>query len=337
LGSVVGKANFIAKVVIVLVFGLPESPRHLYAHGRGKEGIEVLCDVYDRHPDDPKVVKEQNDILQAINTEGSVGTKGWSQIIKKDKVQTRKRILLAYGIQFMNQMGGINLVVYYVPTVLQENVGLTRNLSLLLGGVINCMFIIGSFVPALLVDRIGRRKPMMWGSLGLGISMMMISILLSFQGSSNAKPTASASVAFFFTYMLIFGASVNCIPWCYVPEILPLHARAKGTAIGISSNWTWNFLVVMITPTLISNLQWKGYLIFMCLNFSFIPLIYFFYPETANLTLEEIDDLYTQPGKSARHIARDIRKERKMGLRAPADPTWQDGDVEEKAGASHIS
>ena len=94
-----------------------------------------------------------------------------------------------------------------------------------------------------------------------------------------------------------------------------LHARAKGTAIGISSNWTWNFFVVMITPTLISNLRWKGYLIFMCLNFAFIPLVYFFYPETANLTLEEIDNLYTEPGRQARHVARDIRRERKMGLR----------------------
>ena len=142
-------------------------------------------------------------------------------MFKKDDIQTRKRIALAYGMQFMNQMGGINLVVYFVPTVLQDNVGLTRNLSLLLGGVINIMFIIGSFVPAFLVDKIGRRQPMMWGSLGLGISMMLISILLSFQGSSVQKPTSSASVAFFFTYMLIFGASVNCIPWCYVPEILP--------------------------------------------------------------------------------------------------------------------
>jgi len=85
--------------------------------------------------------------------------------------------------------------------------------------------------------------------------MMMIAILLSFQGTPQQKATSSAAVAFFFTYMLskptsshshrikttnsnaVFGASVNCIPWCYVPEILPLHARAKGTAIGISSNW----------------------------------------------------------------------------------------------------
>ncbi|KAL5440681.1 hypothetical protein PMIN07_011211 [Paraphaeosphaeria minitans] len=73
--------------------------------------------------------------------------------------------------------------------------------------------------------------------------------------------------------MLIFGATANCIPWVYVPEILPLHVRAKGTAVGISANWIWNFFVVMITPTLLNNLEWKGYLIFMCLNFSFVPLV----------------------------------------------------------------
>ena len=51
----------------------------------------------------------------------------------------------------------------------------------------------------------------------------------------------------------------------------------------------------MITPTLIANLAWKGYLIFMALNFAFIPLIYFCYPETSNLTLEEIDWLFLEP------------------------------------------
>ena len=44
--------------------------------------------------------------------------------------------------------------------------------------------------------------------------------------------------------MLIFGGTANCIPWVYVPEILPLHARAKGVAVGISANWIWNFCVV---------------------------------------------------------------------------------------------
>jgi hypothetical protein len=63
------------------------------------------------------------------------------------------------------------------------------------------MFVIGSIFPSLFLDKYGRRKPMMWGSFGLGISMMLISILLSFQsrGGSIAQATSSASVTFFFT------------------------------------------------------------------------------------------------------------------------------------------
>ncbi|KAF2009723.1 putative Myo-inositol transporter 1 [Aaosphaeria arxii CBS 175.79] len=283
-----------AFLVIAMVPGLPESPRYLYKHGQNEAALKILCDVYDGTPDTPKIAKENKDVLEALKVEQEHGEYRWSQLLKRDEVQTGRRVLLAYFMQFMNQMGGINLVVYYITSVLQINVGLSRNLSLLLGGVINMMFFIGSLYPTFFLDRIGRRKPMMWGSFGLGISMMMIAILLSFQGKSEAlaKATSSASVAFFFTYMLIFGATANCIPWVYVPEILPLHVRAKGTAVGISANWIWNFCVVMITPSLINNLQWKGYLIFMILNFLFVPFVYFCFPETSNLTLEEIDYLF---------------------------------------------
>lgn len=304
-----------ALVVVVLVFGLPDSPRDLFNKGRHDEAVKVLCDVFDKEPDHPSIKKEKAEILHALSLEGE-SQKSWLHIFAQDEVQTGKRVLLAYGMQFMNQVGGINLVVYYVPTVLEENVGMTRNMSLLLGGVIQIMFPLGSIIPALGADKLGRRRPMMWGSLGLGICMMMISILLSFKGSSIGEPTASASVAFFFVYMFIFGASCNCIPWVYVPEILPLRARARGTAIGISSNWLWNFVIVMITPIIINRLQWKAYLIFMCTNLLFVPLIYFCYPETAQLTLEEMDLLYTtRGGESPIQISKRIRHEKKMGLR----------------------
>jgi hypothetical protein len=62
----------------------------------------------------------------------------------------------------------------------------------------------------------------------------------------------------------------------------------------------------MITPTLLNSLAWKGYLIFMCLNFSFIPLVFFCYPETSNLTLEEVDWLFYEGDvvKRSRRIAK---------------------------------
>lgn len=184
-----------------MVFGLPESPRYLYKHGRHDEALQILCDVYDGTPADPKIAKENREVLEALKIEEEYGEYRWSQLLKKDKVQTGRRVLLAYGAQFMNQMGGINLVVYYITSVLEQNVGLDRNLSLLLGGVINLMFFIGSLLPTFTLDKTGRRKPMMWGSLGCGASMMFIAILLSFQprGGDLAKATASGSVAFFFT------------------------------------------------------------------------------------------------------------------------------------------
>lgn len=73
----------------------------------------MLADVFskDGNPNDPKVVSQQTEILETLALERKHGEYKWSQIFKRDEVQTGRRILLAYGMQFMNQMGGINLVV----------------------------------------------------------------------------------------------------------------------------------------------------------------------------------------------------------------------------------
>ncbi|KAF5314218.1 hypothetical protein D9758_018178 [Tetrapyrgos nigripes] len=278
-------------VVSILILAVPESPRWLYQKGRDAEAMQVLSDVYDKPFDDIEVVKEARDIKEAMKLEEENAFQ-WRNLLQRDSVQTGRRVLLAWGMQCMNQIGGINLVVYYLPTALTDNVGLSRQMALILGGCINIMFPIGSLIPSFFLDQMGRRKPMMICSFFLAICMACISALLSFKGTAVEKTTATASVAFFFLYQFIFGAGPNCIPWVYVPEILPLHARAKGTAIGISSNWIWNFAIVMITPIILNRLQWKAYLIFVATNALFVPVVYFLYPETSRLSLEEIDLLF---------------------------------------------
>ena len=66
----------------------------------------------------------------------------------------------------------------------------------------------------------------------------------------------------------------------------------------------------MITPVIINRLQWKAYLIFMCTNAAFIPLVYFCYPETANLSLEEIDYLFTSSEEGAVKMSKRLHRER---------------------------
>ncbi|KAJ5861332.1 uncharacterized protein N7529_008642 [Penicillium soppii] len=287
-----GAINWRLPVACQMIFAIM-SPRWLYRHNRPEEALQVLCDIYDMGPGANKVVSESEGIIQAIQLETMHGEYKWSQILKKDEVQTGRRVLLAYGIQFMNQMGGINLVVYYVTSANTPARLILPNLLLRPirppkahdVGILRTIHIHDDDINPALVQR-------------YTLHYLMRTHAPVRAGTSVEKPTATASVAFFFLFMLIFGASVNCIPWVYGPEILPLHVRAKGQAIGISANWLWNFFVVMITPTLIEDLAWKGYLIFMCLNLVFVPIIYFFYPETANLTLEEIDFLFTD---RARH------------------------------------
>jgi len=137
-------------------------------------------------------------------------------------------------------------------------------------------------------------------------------VLTILQLLSFGKPTTStASIAFFFLYMLVFGATVNVVPWVWGPEILPLEARARGVAISVSSHWMCksphlsstppppklttclgNFCIVMITPVLLNNIGWATYIIFTVLVAAFVPIVYFCYPETSRLSLESIDNLF---------------------------------------------
>ncbi|KAK5168223.1 uncharacterized protein LTR77_006792 [Saxophila tyrrhenica] len=284
----IGLQLIFAITVTFIVWGLLESPRWLYKRGRKEETIEVLCAVHDLPPDDEYIVSEMEAIRVAVELEQAEGSQKVMAVFKNDNLQTGRRVLLAWFGLFMNQMPGINLVVYYMPTVLVSNVDVEPNTALLIAGFVQLMFVVGNTLPALALDRMGRKWTMIWGCAALCICMMMIAILLSFGGES----TSSASIAFFFLYMLIFEGTINVVPWVYGPEILPLEARTRGTSISVSAHWLWNFFIVMISPVLIDGIGWQTYLIFMCLLASFCPIIYFYYPETSNLGLEEIDQIF---------------------------------------------
>lgn len=105
--------------VIGVVFGIPESPRWLLNHGDRQGAIDVLSAIYDKAPDHPDILREVNSIetILSVETEAE-GSTSLLNTFKRDKVRTRYRVFLAWFVQFMNQAGGINLVVYYI---LSEN------------------------------------------------------------------------------------------------------------------------------------------------------------------------------------------------------------------------
>lgn len=181
---------------------------------------------------------------------------------------------------------------YYLPTVLIEAVGLTNRMARLLSAVNSVTYFFFSCAAIFLIERWGRRGLMLLSTAGQGLAFLVITILLARDVSAEGDQYATACIPFFFFYYIAFGLGMLGIPWLYPTEINSLPMRTKGAAIATMTNWLTNFVVVQITPIGIQNLGWRFWIMFTVFNAVCIPVIYFLYPETANRSLEDMDDYF---------------------------------------------
>jgi len=108
----------------------------------------------------------------------------------------------------------------------------------------------------------------------------------------DVSATPNAVVVCVIVFNAAFGYSWGPLPWLYPPEIMPLAHRAKGVSLSTATNWFFNWVVGQVTPTLQSTIKWRLYPMhgFFCAC-SFI-LVYFLYPETKGVPLEEMDRVF---------------------------------------------
>lgn len=110
--------------------------------------------------------------------------------------------------------------------------------------------------------------------------------------ADDSKQSNWVFVAFCFLFFDIFSWGILPVSWMYASEIMPLRTRNKGVALGVGSHWLSNFVVVYVTPMAIDNLGYRLYIIWAVLNASFVPITYLFYPETAQRSLEDMDQVF---------------------------------------------
>ncbi|KAF2820199.1 general substrate transporter [Ophiobolus disseminans] len=281
-----------ALIVLVMMLSLPESPRWLLTHHREEEAATILASLNGLPREDPEVLVQMGVIKDAVRKAGGGGKVPTKLLFTNGKTQYFRRLLLGGSSQFMQQLSGCNAVIYYFPILCQQALGTDHNLALLLGGINMVVYAIFATSSWFLIERVGRRKLFLIGTVGQCLAMVLtFACLIPDQETSNA---ASGAAVGLFIYIAFFGATWLPLPWLYPAEVNPLKTRAKANAFSTINNWLWNFFIVMITPVLITSIGWGTYLLFAILNACFLPVIYFFYPETSGRSLEEIDLIFAK-------------------------------------------
>lgn len=213
--------------------------------GREEEASEVLACIEDKPVDNPYVITQKNEIEYTIYYERENAIR-WRDLLFRRKTdsadsKTLRRLLLGAGTQFMQQFEGINIMSYYLPTVLINSVGLSDSLARLLTAVNSVTYLICTCCAVGLIERLGRRGLMLLSTAGQFFAFLIITILLSFAetraGTSDEERFGSASIVFFFLFYIFFGLGMLEIPWLYPTEINSLQMRGKGAAVATATNW----------------------------------------------------------------------------------------------------
>ncbi|SGZ27727.1 BQ5605_C026g10174 [Microbotryum silenes-dioicae] len=297
--------------IFVLSFIVKESPRWLANHGRDEEALAVVAALKGVDISSAEARESYQEIADAVAYEKAVMVTGWKQMFANDEMGTRRRLLIACSIQFFQQLGGINAIIYYANFLFSNSLGFDNDKASLLSGALFTVFFGMSFVPWALIDSLGR-KPLLLGSItGMGIifaCMCGATHQIQYK-AANSHGMGIFAVVLAFLYLSLFTIGFQATVWVYPPEILPLRIRAKGTALATCCNWIINFTVVEIFPIAIDNIGWKTYILFCVFNFSFVPVIYLFYPETKGKSLEEIDLLFSKTHATNIHEAKAERVE----------------------------
>lgn len=293
--------------ILSLIWALPESPRWLILQGREDEAKQVLAALSDKDVADTLVTSEFDAVKDTV-LEMSKGSFR-DLFTTTDTDRNLHRTALAYFNQVFQQVSGINLVTYYL-TVIYSNLGMSNFLSLLLAALNGTEYFLASWPAVFLVERVGRRKLMLFGAVGQAATMALLAGVDSM--SAHSKGAQIAVVVLLFVFNSFFAVGWLGMTWLYPAEIVPLRIRAPANALSTSANWIFNFLVVMITPIAFNNIGYKTYVIFAVINAFMVPSVYFFYPETAYRSLEEMDGIFHKlaPGwKGVLDVVRQAERE----------------------------
>jgi MFS transporter, SP family, arabinose:H+ symporter len=265
-----GVAAIPAFLFLVMLFGIPRSPRWLATQNRLEEARAVLTSVGCANPGG-----ELKEIVDSIHLERAQASE---PLFSR---RYRLPIFLAITIGMFNQLAGINAILYYLNDIFSA-AGFSK-VSAELGPVaVGAMNLCATLLAMTVIDKLGRKTLLLIGSVGLVACLSGLAAIFFTHQHQNYL------LWLLIAYIGFFAISQGAVIWVYISEVFPNRVRAKGQSLGSSSHWIMNALISLIFPVLFTfshGLPFAFFAAMMVLQFFVVLLVY---PETKGVSLEQL-------------------------------------------------
>ena len=267
-----------AILLFVGLLFLPRSPRWMVSQGYYGKALEILhrlrggLDLAEKE-------------LEAIRATVTKERMEWKVLFSKT---IRPVVIIGIGLAVLQQVTGINTILYYAPTILTMTgyQGATGAILATMG--IGVVFVIFTVVSLPLIDRLGRRILLIAGLIGMAVGLLIMAY--SFHVVQSSAMIHWLTLGGMLLYIASFAFSLGPIMWLMISEIYPLKVRGLGASLATCFNWLSNLIVAF---TFLSIVQAIGvsttFMIYFVMCLVSIVFVYFFVPETKGMTLEHFE------------------------------------------------
>lgn len=262
-----------AAIYLLLMFGVSESPRWLVLFKKDEEAArKVLAGIY--------AEEEIDRVLGEIHESRVQFAENKALFVRRFRLP----VVFAFLVAFFNQLSGINFVIYYAPRIF-DAAGFEETTALLSTAGIGIVNLAVTMLGIYLIDRAGRKKLLIIGSVGYIASLVMLSITFFREDFGGV-----AVPVYLFIFVASHAIGQGSVIWVFISEVFPNSVRGKGTSLGSGTHWVFAALITLTMPFFLNNFSGGPIFAFFA-GMMVLQLLWavFVMPETKGISLEELE------------------------------------------------
>ncbi len=279
--GMLGMEGLPALFFLIILFIIPESPRWLITQNKDSKAISIFGKIYTHKEDVEKQVADTKSTI-AGETKSE-----WKHLLQPGIL---KAVILGVCIAILGQFMGVNAVLYYGPSIFKD-AGMSDPLFCqVLVGIVNMLTtVLATFI----IDRVGRHKLIYYGVSGMIFCLIMIAVYFSFHESWNLG--VWFMLTFFLLYVFCCAVSISAVVFVLLSEMYPNRVRGLAMSIAGFALWIGTYLIGQLTPWMLENLRPTGtFILFAVMCVPYILIMWRCIPETAGMSLEDIERYWTK-------------------------------------------